>query len=110
MRHPMQQPMSHSWPAVVPARPGDSLLGRRTELADLRRRLGSARLVTLWGQSGIGKSSLARAAAAARTLLATQSYAPPLTSSGPRDQWCAAHHDDAPPLPYDFGPAAPYGY
>ena len=47
---------------------------------------------------------------AARTLLATESYAPPLTSSGPRDQWCAAHHDDAPPLPYDFGPAKPYGY
>ena len=64
MRHPMQQPMSPPWPAVVPARPGDSLLGRRTELADLRRRLGSARLVTLWGHSGIGKTSLARAAAA----------------------------------------------
>jgi Family of unknown function (DUF5995) len=52
----------------------------------------------------------ADSAAAARTLLTTQSYASPLTSSGPRDQWCAAHHDDAPPMPYDFGPANPYGY
>ena len=50
------------------------------------------------------------ATAEARTLLASQSYAPPLTSSGPRDTWCAAHHDDAPPLPYDFGTATPYGY
>lgn len=49
------------------------------------------------------------AAAAAKTLLATQSYVPPLSSSDPRDQWCAAHHDDAPPLRYDFGAAEPYG-
>ena len=46
----------------------------------------------------------------AKTLLATQSYVAPLSSSGPRDQWCAAHHDDAPPLAYDFGKAKPYGY
>jgi len=52
----------------------------------------------------------ADAAAAAKALVATQSYAPPLTSSGPRDQWCAAHQGDAPPLPYDFGTAKPYGY
>ncbi len=64
MRNPTQQPMPHPWPAVVPARPGESLLGRRRELADLRRTLGSARLVTLTGQGGIGKSTLARAAAA----------------------------------------------
>lgn len=50
------------------------------------------------------------AAAGAQTLLTTQSYVPPLTSSGPRDLWCAAHHDDAPPEAYDFGPAKPYGY
>jgi hypothetical protein len=50
------------------------------------------------------------ATAAAQTLLDTQSYLPPLSSSGPRDTWCAAHHDDAPPLPYDFGMADPYGY
>ena len=50
------------------------------------------------------------ATAAAKTLLTTQSYAAPLTSSDPRDQWCAAHHGDAPPLSYDFGSAKPYGY
>jgi hypothetical protein len=50
------------------------------------------------------------AATEAQTILASQSYAPPLTSSGPRDTWCAAHHDDAPPMPYDFGTAQPYGY
>ncbi|HEU4515150.1 MAG TPA: LuxR C-terminal-related transcriptional regulator [Nocardioidaceae bacterium] len=64
MRHPTQQPMPPPWPAVVPARPGESLVGRREELAELRRTLGSARLVTLTGQGGIGKSTLARAAAA----------------------------------------------
>jgi len=52
----------------------------------------------------------AEAETAARTLLTVQSYVPPLTSSGSRDQWCAEHHDDAPPLPYDFGTAKPYGY
>jgi len=46
----------------------------------------------------------------AKSRLATQSYAPPVRSSGPRDAWCAAHHGDAPPMPYDFGVAEPYGY
>ncbi|RYU13468.1 ATP-binding protein [Nocardioides iriomotensis] len=64
MRQPTQQPKSPSWPAAVAARPADALLGRRQELADLRRTLGSARLVTLSGPGGIGKTSLARAAAA----------------------------------------------
>jgi predicted ATPase/DNA-binding CsgD family transcriptional regulator len=64
MRNPTQQSMPHPGPAVVPARPGGPLLGRRQELAELRRTLGSARLVTLTGQGGIGKTSLARAAAA----------------------------------------------
>jgi non-specific serine/threonine protein kinase len=64
MRQPTQQLMPHPWPAVVPARPGEALLGRRQELAELRRTLGSARLVTLTGHSGIGKTALARAAAA----------------------------------------------
>ena len=50
------------------------------------------------------------AATEAKTILASESYTPPLTSSGPRDQWCAAHHDDAPPMAYDFGTAKPYGY
>jgi non-specific serine/threonine protein kinase len=64
MRHVTQQPLPPSWPAVVPARPGESLVGRRQELADLRQLLGSARLVTLTGPGGIGKTTLARAAAA----------------------------------------------
>lgn len=59
----MQQPGHHPWPALVPARPAEALLGRRGELAELRRTLGSARLVTLTGQGGIGKTALARAAA-----------------------------------------------
>ena len=58
----------------------------------------------------VAASIEAGATGAAKTLLATQSYSPPLTSSGPRDTWCAAHHDDDPPLPYDFGEANPYGY
>lgn len=59
-----QQQAAHPGPAVAPAHPGRPLLGRRHELAALRRTLGSARLVTLTGQSGIGKTTLARAAAA----------------------------------------------
>jgi hypothetical protein len=58
----------------------------------------------------VAESIEAGAVSAARTLLTTQSYAPPLTSSGPRDTWCSAHKDDEPPLPYDFGTATPYGY
>jgi predicted ATPase/DNA-binding NarL/FixJ family response regulator len=64
VRNPTQQLMPHPLPAVVPARPGEALVGRRQELADLRRTLSSARLVTLTGQGGIGKTTLARAAAA----------------------------------------------
>ena len=60
----MQPPGHHPWPALVPARPAEALLGRRVELAELRRTLGTARLVTLTGQGGIGKTALARAAAA----------------------------------------------
>jgi hypothetical protein len=58
----------------------------------------------------VAASIEAEATADAQALLKTQSYTPPLTSSEPRDLWCAAHHDDPPPLPYDFGPAEPYGY
>lgn len=49
------------------------------------------------------------ATSSARTLLATLGYSP-FSSSASRDQWCEAHHDDEPSLPYDFGPAEPYGY
>jgi hypothetical protein len=50
------------------------------------------------------------AATEAQTILQTQSYAPPLTSSDARDKWCVAHYGDSPPMPYDFGTAQPYGY
>jgi hypothetical protein len=58
----------------------------------------------------VAASIEAEAVSAAQTLLKTQSYAPPLSSSAARDQWCEAHRDDAPPLSYDFGEAKPYGY
>ena len=58
----------------------------------------------------VASSIEAAATAGAQSLLTSQSYAAPLTSSGPRDLWCAAHHDDTPPMSYDFGPATPYGY
>ncbi len=61
-------------------------------------------------RASVAASIEADAVANAKALLATQSYAPPLTSSGPRDKWCAAHHGDAPPVAYDFGEASPYGY
>ncbi len=60
----LTQSMPPARPTVTSARPGEALLGRRQELADLRRTLGSARLVTLTGPGGIGKTTLARAAAA----------------------------------------------
>ncbi len=50
--------------------------------------------------------------ATARSLLLTQAYVPPLSSSTARDRWCAAHQGDAAPLAYPFGtPSAwgPYG-
>jgi len=61
-------------------------------------------------RAAVAGSIEAGATETAKMLLATQSYVAPLASSGPRDQWCAAHHGDAPPLPYDFGEAKPYGY
>jgi hypothetical protein len=52
----------------------------------------------------------AEAVTAADGILLSQSYVPPLTSSKSRDEWCSVHQGDAPPLPYDFGTAEPYGY
>lgn len=52
----------------------------------------------------------AQANATAQGLLLTQAYSPPLTSTASRDAHCAAHHGDAPPVPYDFGYATAWGY
>jgi hypothetical protein len=45
--------------------------------------------------------------AAARAILLTQSYLPPLTSSTSRQRYCAAHNGDPAPLPYPFGTPSP---
>lgn len=52
----------------------------------------------------------ATAASAARTIIATQSYLPPLTTTRSRDDYCAVHKDDAAPMAYPFGMPTPYGY
>ncbi len=48
--------------------------------------------------------------AAARSLLVSQAYTPPISSTVSRDAWCAVHHGDTPPMAYDFGTASPWGY
>lgn len=50
---------------VVPAIPHDGLVGRSAELAAVQRTLGRARLVTVTGLPGVGKTAVAVAAAAA---------------------------------------------
>lgn len=47
---------------------------------------------------------------AAQAILTSQSYLPLLSSTAPRDAFCAAHKGDAPPIPYAFGPASAWGY
>lgn len=47
--------------------------------------------------------------AIAESILATESYSPPLTSSAARDAYCVAHHGDQAPVPYPFGTPDPYG-
>src|SRR2546430_4135882 len=49
-------------PGNLPAE-ATSFIGRRRELAELRRKLGTARLVSLVGRGGVGKSRLAVRAA-----------------------------------------------
>jgi hypothetical protein len=61
-------------------------------------------------RASVAASIEAAAVDEAKTILATQSYAPPLTTAQPRDAWCAVHQGDAPPQPYDFGTATAYGY
>jgi len=52
----------------------------------------------------------AEANSAAQAILLSQSYLPLLSSTVPRDTYCAAHKGDAPPVPYAFGYATPWGY
>lgn len=47
---------------------------------------------------------------AAQAILTSTSYVPLLSSTGPRDTYCAAHQGDAPPVAYAFGMASPWGY
>ena len=46
----------------------------------------------------------------AQAILTSQSYVPLVSSTVPRDNYCAGHKGDAPPLPYMFGPASAWGY
>ena len=58
----------------------------------------------------VAASIEAQANAVAQGILTSQSYVPLLSSTGPRDAFCAAHNGDAPPVAYDFGSASPWGY
>jgi hypothetical protein len=46
----------------------------------------------------------------AQGLVTTQAYVPLLSSTAPRDSFCAVHKGDAPPVPYAFGNATAWGY
>jgi hypothetical protein len=48
------------------------------------------------------------AALEARSIALANAYVPPLSSSAARDEYCAANHDAAAPMPYAFGMPAPY--
>jgi hypothetical protein len=48
------------------------------------------------------------AASQARSLRTLNSYLPPLTTTWPRDFYCAGHHMTAPPQPYPFGTPSAY--
>ena len=52
----------------------------------------------------------AQANTAAQAILTSQSYATTGGSTLARDQFCAAHNGDAPPVAYAFGYADPWGY
>jgi hypothetical protein len=58
----------------------------------------------------VAASIEADANAAAQAILLSQSYVPLLSSTAPRDAYCAAHKGDAPPMAYAFGFATPWGY
>jgi hypothetical protein len=44
----------------------------------------------------------------AQTLVAAEAYVPPLTTTTPRDQFCAAHKGAAAPIAYTFGTPSPW--
>ena len=46
----------------------------------------------------------------AQSILHSESYVPLLSSTVPRDNYCAVHKADAPPAPYAFGYAGAWGY
>lgn len=46
----------------------------------------------------------------AQGILTSQAYLPLVSSTGPRDAFCAIHSGDAPPVPYAFGAASAWGY
>jgi hypothetical protein len=48
------------------------------------------------------------AAAEATTIVAGNSYLPPLTTTVPRDAFCASHHANPPPAAYPFGLPSAY--
>ena len=48
------------------------------------------------------------AAAEATTLVAGNTYLPPLTTTVPRDAFCASHNATPPPAPYAFGMPSAY--
>ena len=52
----------------------------------------------------------AEANTVAQGIVLGTSYVPLLTSTRPRDNFCAAHGGDAPSVAYDFGPADAFGY
>ncbi len=47
--------------------------------------------------------------AAANSILLSQAYTPPLTTTTARDAYCAVHKGDAAPIAYPFGTPSPYG-
>ena len=51
-----------------------------------------------------------QATTAAQGIVTTMRYLPLLSSTRPRDAFCAAHQGDAPPVAYDFGLADAFGY
>jgi hypothetical protein len=63
--------------------------------------------------TGLARSLVAQeietaAALEARTIVLANSYLPPLSSSAPRDSYCAAYHEAAAPMTYAFGMPTPY--